>query len=63
MNAKAKAATLTVRIAPEVREALEAIAKAEHRSLTNMVEFLVLERLKTHPAGQELVEEKKAKPR
>ena len=64
MNMKSKSTSLTVRIAPNIKDALAAMAEAEHRSLTNMLEFIILERLKTHPAGEALATiGKKAKAR
>ena len=36
-----KTATLTVRIAPEFKDALRTAAEAEHRSIANMVEVLI----------------------
>ncbi len=38
-----KTAVLTVRLSPDVKEALKARAKQERRSLTNMLEIAVLE--------------------
>ena len=38
-----KTAVLTVRLSPDVKEALRAYAKQERRSLTNMLEIAVLE--------------------
>jgi hypothetical protein len=38
---------LTIRIAPAVKEALREVAEAEHRSIANMVEVLVLNHCKT----------------
>lgn len=36
-----KSATLTIRIEPDIKEALRAASEAEHRSVANMVEFLI----------------------
>lgn len=36
-----KSRTLTLRIEPALKEALDAAARAEHRSVTNMVEVLI----------------------
>ena len=36
-----KTATLTLRIAPKLKEALRTAASREHRSIANMVEVLV----------------------
>lgn len=38
-----KTATLTLRVAPEVKELLAAAAQADRRSLANMLEVVVLE--------------------
>jgi len=39
--APTKTATVTFRIDPEVKEALQLIAEKEHRSLANMVEVMI----------------------
>jgi hypothetical protein len=41
-----KSRTLTLRIEPGLKKALDAAAKAEHRSLTNMVEVLIRDHCK-----------------
>ena len=41
--ANAKTATLTLRVDPDIKEALRAVAEKEHRSIANMVEVLVRE--------------------
>lgn len=41
--ANTKTATLTLRIDPDVKEGLRAIAEKEHRSIANMVEVIVRE--------------------
>lgn len=38
-----KSTNLNLRIAPEVREALRQAAEREHRSVSNMVEFLIVQ--------------------
>jgi hypothetical protein len=38
-----KTATLTIRVDPSLKEALRAAAQAEHRSIANMVEVMILE--------------------
>lgn len=38
-----KTATLTLRVPPEVKELLAAAAKADRRSLANMLEVMVVE--------------------
>lgn len=38
-----KTATLTLRVPPEVKELLAAAAKADRRSLANMLEVIVVE--------------------
>lgn len=44
--AASKTATLTLRIEPEIKQALQRAAEREHRSIANMVEVLVLEHCK-----------------
>jgi predicted HicB family RNase H-like nuclease len=39
---KVKTATLTVRIDPRIKAAAEAAAAHEHRSLTNLLEILIV---------------------
>ena len=41
--AASKTATLTLRIEPEIKEALQRAAGLEHRSIANMVEVLIRE--------------------
>ncbi len=36
-----KSATLTLRIDPDLKEALRALAQSEHRSISNMLEVLI----------------------
>ncbi len=36
-----KSTNLNLRIAPEVREALRLAAEQEHRSISNMIEYLI----------------------
>lgn len=43
-----KSATLTIRVAPEFKEALRAAAATERRSLANMVEVAVIEYCRMH---------------
>nr|WP_306303899.1 DUF1778 domain-containing protein [Herbaspirillum sp. B39] len=43
-----KTIAVNFRVRPEVRELLQAAAKLEHRSMTNMVEVLVLEYCRNH---------------
>ena len=38
-----KTATLTIRVEPNLKEALRTAAQAEHRSIANMVEVMILE--------------------
>jgi hypothetical protein len=38
-----KSTNLNLRIAPEVREALRQAAEREHRSVSNMVEYLIVQ--------------------
>jgi predicted transcriptional regulator len=42
-RAPRKTAVLTVRLSPDVKDALQACAKLERRSLTNMLEVAVLD--------------------
>lgn len=39
--ANIKTATLTLRIDPQIKEALRAVAENQHRSIANMIEVLV----------------------
>lgn len=41
--AASKTATLTLRIEPEIKQALQRAAELEHRSIANMVEVLIRE--------------------
>jgi len=41
-----KNATLTIRFEPALKAALRALAKGEHRSISNMVEVLIRDRCK-----------------
>ena len=43
-----KAATLTFRIDPEIKEALRTAAQQERRSLANMIDVMVLEWCERH---------------
>lgn len=38
-----KTATLTIRVAPALKDALRTAAQAEHRSIANMIEKLIRE--------------------
>ncbi|WP_397471543.1 ribbon-helix-helix protein, CopG family [Rheinheimera sp.] len=38
-----KTATLTIRVDPDLKEALKAAAQAEHRSIANMIEVMIRE--------------------
>jgi len=46
--ASTKTATLTFRIDPELKEALRTAAQQEHRSISNMVEVLIMNYCKTN---------------
>lgn len=46
--AASKSATLTFRIDPVLKEALKTAASKEHRSISNMVEVLILAHCKQH---------------
>jgi len=50
-----KSTTLTLRIDPDVKEALRIAAEQEHRSITNMVEVLIRDYCQQHSIalGQE----------
>jgi hypothetical protein len=39
---KVKTATMTLRLDPEIKAAAEAAAMREHRSITNLIEVLIL---------------------
>jgi hypothetical protein len=41
--ATTKTATLTIRVEPNLKEALRAAAQAEHRSIANMIEVMIRE--------------------
>lgn len=41
--AQLKSTNLNLRIAPEVREALKEAAVRDHRSISNMVEYLIVQ--------------------
>lgn len=41
---KRKTTTLTLRVEPRLREAAELAAKKDHRSVTNLIEVLLLKR-------------------
>ena len=56
-----KTAILTVRIEPETKTALAAAAKAERRSLANMLEVMVLAWCRDHAANRHDAEMKKTK--
>lgn len=46
--ATTKTITLTLRIDPAIKEGLRLLAEKEHRSLTNMVEVMILDCCKQH---------------
>jgi uncharacterized protein (DUF1778 family) len=54
-----KTALLTFRVAPEVRATLERAAKEQRRSLTNMLEVIVLEWGAAHPERPRVTAAKK----
>lgn len=41
--ATTKTATLTIRVDPNLKEALRSAAQAEHRSIANMIEVMIRE--------------------
>lgn len=47
-----KTETLNLRVSPSFKAALKALADAEHRSMVNMLEILVLERTKAVAGAQ-----------
>ena len=47
-RAQSKTATLTLRVDPQVKELLTTAADADRRSLSNMLEVIVLEYCKQH---------------
>ena len=54
-----KTATLTFRIAPELKEALREAAAREHRSIANMVEILIRNHCRLHE--MEILEQEKSR--
>ena len=56
-----KTTTLTVRIEPATKAALAAAAKAERRSLANMLEVMVLDWCRDRPVDPSASETKKTK--
>lgn len=56
-----KTTTLTVRIEPQTKEALTAMAHAERRSLANMLEVIVLERFRNYGTAAPVSQPKKSK--
>lgn len=44
---KVKTATLTIRLDPKIKAAAEAAAVREHRSLTSLLEVLILDRCRS----------------
>lgn len=57
--AETKSTTLTVRVHPEVKEGLRAIAEKERRSLANMIEVMI----RDYCARAGVALEQKATPR
>lgn len=47
-GAEQKTATLNLRVSPRLKAALQAAARREHRSMANMVEYLVLAYCEEH---------------
>ena len=62
--AASKSTTLTLRIDPDVKEALRTAAEQEHRSITNMVEVLIREYCQQHniALGRENEQSKSSNP-
>lgn len=53
-----KSTNLNLRIAPEVREALRQAAEREHRSVSNMVEYLIVQYCKKNNIEVQTIEKK-----
>ena len=51
--AENKSTTLTVRILPEVKEGLRAVAEQERRSLANMIEIMIRDYCRRHSVDVE----------
>jgi len=56
-----KTSILTVRVEPTTKDALAAAAKAERRSLANMLEVMVLDWCRDHATNAKPTESKKTK--
>ena len=56
MGKRLKTATLSLRLAPELKERAEKVAKADHRTLTSLIEKLLSDHIEQHesckPAGK-----------
>lgn len=48
LTEESKTETLNLRVSPRLKAALQAAARREHRSMANMVEFLVLAYCEEH---------------
>ena len=46
-KAKTKTAVMTMRVSPHIKAAAELAAERDHRSVTSLVEVLILDRCKT----------------
>lgn len=55
--ATTKTATLTIRVEPNLKEALRSAAQAEHRSISNMIEVLILEHCEKNGIAIEQLQE------
>jgi len=44
---KTKTAVMTMRVAPQIKAAVELAAERDHRSVTNLIEVLILNHCKT----------------
>lgn len=47
-NDNTKSVTMNLRVSPALKAIIQIAAKREHRSLSNMIEFLVLEYCERH---------------
>ena len=52
MGKRLKTATLSLRLAPELKERAEKIAKADHRTLTSLIEKLLSEHIDQNERGK-----------
>lgn len=55
--ASTKTATLTIRVDPNLKEALRTAAQAEHRSVANMIEVMIREHCEKNGIAIEQIQE------